>query len=217
MDGWIRVWYYETIDQADPPEDDRFIEVEPIYEFQINKSPGKNDDNENNKQEKSMLMGIMRVNTEEFKDTLWYAQDYNGGFWLIDLNTMEIPELPKKLLTCHAGAITDMSVCTWDFFVATCGKDGHLHVYNYLTKKLIIIHQFWDAGSKVIWLPCSVESSGTTIICAFESGIVRIVSVDVSGANKICDPEENKFVKLVQVVKPHTAVITAMSFNKSEK
>lgn len=35
MDGTIKVWYYETIELADPPEEERFIEVEPIFEFEI--------------------------------------------------------------------------------------------------------------------------------------------------------------------------------------
>ncbi|KAF7998128.1 hypothetical protein HCN44_009526 [Aphidius gifuensis] len=212
MDGWIRVWYYETIDQADPPEDERFIEIEPIYEFQICKNRGQINE------EKSMLMGITRVNPDNLKDTFWYAQDSNGGLWLIDLNTLGSPRLPKKLFTCHSGAIVDMSVCTWNYYVATCGKDGRLHVYNYLTNKLIIVYTFCDSGSQVVWLPCSIESSGRTIICAFESGIIRVVTVDVDGADvaRANDPEENNFVKLVQVVKPHTAGITVMSLNKLE-
>lgn len=33
QDGGIRVWVYDAIDQADPPDDDRFVEVAPTYEF----------------------------------------------------------------------------------------------------------------------------------------------------------------------------------------
>lgn len=35
MDGYVRIWFWETVDLADPPEDDRFVEIEPIYEFRI--------------------------------------------------------------------------------------------------------------------------------------------------------------------------------------
>lgn len=33
MDGHVRVWWYEKIDQADPPDDDRIIQIEPTYDF----------------------------------------------------------------------------------------------------------------------------------------------------------------------------------------
>ncbi|CAH0561063.1 unnamed protein product [Brassicogethes aeneus] len=33
MDGHIKVWWWEKIDNADPPDDDRVIQVEPNYDF----------------------------------------------------------------------------------------------------------------------------------------------------------------------------------------
>uniref|UniRef100_A0A1B0BLB7 Uncharacterized protein n=1 Tax=Glossina palpalis gambiensis TaxID=67801 RepID=A0A1B0BLB7_9MUSC len=33
INGYLRVWFWETIDAADPPDEDRFIEIEPIYDF----------------------------------------------------------------------------------------------------------------------------------------------------------------------------------------
>lgn len=33
LDGYIRVWYYEMIDQANPPDDDRVIMLQPAFEF----------------------------------------------------------------------------------------------------------------------------------------------------------------------------------------
>ncbi|KAI9578392.1 hypothetical protein GQX74_004946 [Glossina fuscipes] len=33
MDGYVRVWFWETIDTTDPPDEDRFVEIEPIYDF----------------------------------------------------------------------------------------------------------------------------------------------------------------------------------------
>ena len=172
MDGWIRVWYYETIDHADPPEEDRFLEIEPIYEIQVKEENGS--DTEDN----SILMSIQKQYPEDPEDSFWYAQvsisstiypdfsfmdfffyvqDGNGGLWLIDLGTFEETKQPRKFLTCHAGPITSMDVATWGPFVATCGEDGRLHIYNYLAKKLILVHKFRDKGSKVIWFPCSVN------------------------------------------------------------
>lgn len=31
-DGCIRAWYWDTVEQADPPEDDQFVELNPVAE-----------------------------------------------------------------------------------------------------------------------------------------------------------------------------------------
>jgi cilia- and flagella-associated protein 44 len=38
MDGTIKFWNYCTIDMADPPENDRVLEIEPIYEISVQDS-----------------------------------------------------------------------------------------------------------------------------------------------------------------------------------
>ncbi|KAK0088856.1 hypothetical protein PV325_010453 [Microctonus aethiopoides] len=211
MDGWIRVWYYETIDQADPPDDDRFICIEPIFEFKISEyQKMKNDYSD----ESSMLMSIQKKHPDNIDDTFWYAQDANGGFWLVDLNTfqpsMVIP--PNKLFTCHAGKVNDIASCPWAEFFATCGDDGRLNIYNYLKKKIIISHKFRDCGTCLIWLPCTVESSGSTIICAFHSGILRMVTISIKKTDEV-QKNDDEFLRLINVIKPHAKSITNMSVN----
>lgn len=83
-------------------------------------------------------------------------KDGNGGIWLIDFHDWTT-QLPQKIFTCHAGAIVDMDNATWGPFVATLSKTGQLYIYNYLEKKLILAHQFNDAGSQVVWFPCQVK------------------------------------------------------------
>ena len=31
-DGCVRAWYWDTVDQADPPEEDPFVELNPVAE-----------------------------------------------------------------------------------------------------------------------------------------------------------------------------------------
>ncbi|XP_033224478.1 cilia- and flagella-associated protein 44 isoform X2 [Belonocnema kinseyi] len=208
MDGWIRIWFYDSIDQADPSDDDGFFEIEPIYEFCI--SERDIDDLEKN----AMLMCIQKKEPANLKSTLWYAQDANGGLWIIDLCTCQTLNPSRKLLICHAGPITDIAVADWGPFVATCGKDNYLHVYNYCEKKLILVHKFSDIGSKILWLPCAIESTGSTIVCAFETGIIRMVTTAILNANASNDVK-GQYVKLLQVIKPHTKKITTISLNPS--
>lgn len=35
LDGRIRIWYFESIDRVDPPDDDRVVQAEPVYEFHV--------------------------------------------------------------------------------------------------------------------------------------------------------------------------------------
>ncbi|XP_070529333.1 cilia- and flagella-associated protein 44 isoform X2 [Cardiocondyla obscurior] len=203
MDGWIRVWFYETIDQAYSHDEKHFLEMQPIYEYHISDNDGSD----------SMLMCIRRQEPDNPKNTFWYAQDGNGGIWQIDLHTSKA-ELPRKIFTCHAGAVADMDNATWGPFVATLSKAGQLHIYNYLKKKLILVHKFNDSGCQIVWFPCQIESTGSTFACAFESGVIRVIAVAVSVADA-ADNIKGDYVRLIQVLKPHKMAITTMSFNPS--
>ena len=180
-DGYINVWYYETIDQAEPTEDSHFIEVEPVYEFSITgPTDGSNSSLSNRR---AMLMQILKQYPNDADSTFWYAQvqttyykirhtyiliyknfykiyvtkDGNGGIWRIELSTMQTPKFSEKLLTCHAGPIADMDAADWGPYTVTIGQDGCLHVYNYHEKRLLLTYQFHDVGSCVVWLPSSVS------------------------------------------------------------
>lgn len=74
MDGWIRMWYYDTIDQADPPDEDRFLEIEPVYEFCINET------DEDNSDKNAILMSIQKQEPDNPESTFWYAQVFKHHF-----------------------------------------------------------------------------------------------------------------------------------------
>ncbi|XP_076666446.1 cilia- and flagella-associated protein 44 isoform X2 [Andrena cerasifolii] len=204
-DGWVRFWFHETIDQADLSSEEQFLEIQPIYEFHITEGEGDS-------KETAMLMCIQKQEPNDADKTIWYAQDGNGGLWLLDLCTNKREPQHKKFFTCHAGPIVDMDAAVWGPFVATLDKSGRLHVYDYIAKKLIVVHKFHDVGSQVIWIPCKIEETGSTLVCAFESGIIRMITIVV----KTASAENNilgNYTRLIQVLKPHTAAITVMCLN----
>lgn len=59
LDGHIKVWWYEKIDQADPPDDDRVILLDPSCDFYI---PG------------TMLYCIEKQYVDQFDNTEYFAQ-----------------------------------------------------------------------------------------------------------------------------------------------
>ncbi|XP_067210276.1 cilia- and flagella-associated protein 44 isoform X2 [Linepithema humile] len=204
MDGWIRIWFYKTIDEANSQSEDCFLEMQPIYEYHVS---------EGDEASSSMLMCIRKQEPDNPESTFWYAQDGNGGIWLIDLHTFKA-EPPRKIFTCPAGAIVDMANATWGPFLATLSKAGQLHIYNYIEKRLILTHKFNDIGSQIVWFPCQVEATGSTLACAFESGVIRIIAAAISVANT-ANNIKGDYIRLIQVTKPHKLAITAMSLNPS--
>ncbi|XP_076234530.1 cilia- and flagella-associated protein 44 isoform X2 [Calliopsis andreniformis] len=209
VDGWIRFWFYETIDHADLPSEDRFLEIQPIYEFYITEGEGDS-------KKDAMLMCIQKQELNNPDHTFWYAQDGNGGIWLLDLCTSIKDTEQKKIFTCHAGPIVDMDGAVWGPFIATLDKSGQLHIYNYMEKKLYIVHNFHDVGSQVIWFPCEIEKTGSTLVCAFETGIIRMITVAVKTASAENNIDKD-YTRLIQVLKPHTMPITVMSLNVSHR
>ncbi|XP_063994244.1 LOW QUALITY PROTEIN: cilia- and flagella-associated protein 44 [Diachasmimorpha longicaudata] len=217
MDGWLRVWSYETIDQTDASQDRGFIEIEPINEFEINLEKNYVDSSPTS----SMLMALEKKYPTDEQDKEWYGQDGNGGLWLIDLsmfdetltnNHKKSTNSTRQLLRCHAGPIMDMTACTWNCLIATIGSDCHLHVYNYAERKLVASYRFSDGGTTAVWLPCSLDKRGSTIVCGFQSGLIRVVTVE------FYDNEENPtHIELIQVVKPHIDEITSIITNSSTK
>lgn len=35
QDGYIKAWYWDTVEQADPPEEDPFVELNPVAETSV--------------------------------------------------------------------------------------------------------------------------------------------------------------------------------------
>nr|XP_012143308.1 PREDICTED: cilia- and flagella-associated protein 44 isoform X1 [Megachile rotundata] len=200
-DGWIRFWFYETMDHANLSDEERFLEIQPIYEFEIASG-----------EENAMLMCIHKQESNNPDATTWYAQDGNGGLWLLDLCTSKKEHTQRKIFTCHAGSIVDMDTADWGPFVATLDRNGNLHIYNYIEKKLSFIHKFHDIGSQVIWFPCKIEKTGLTLVCAFESGIIRMITISMQTPNSKSSIKGDK-TRLIEVLKPHSKPITVMSLN----
>lgn len=143
-DGYIRVWFWETVDLADPPENNRFVEIEPIYEFQIGPE--------------SYNAELMCMKHAEMDTQKYFLQDGNGGIWACDISPDSKGGEPKQLFWCHAGPIFTIASSPISSHVATFGRDGRLFMYNYDTKKMLFHHQFISQGDDMIWLPTTVRS-----------------------------------------------------------
>lgn len=191
-DGFIRIWYWETVELADPPEDDRFVEIEPSHEFRIGTGSYA-----------AQLLKIVKAEEENEESAIWYAQDGNGGLWWCDLSTTKRPLFPRQLFRCHAGEIVAVDTSSVADLVCTLGEDGRIYIYNYIERNLIFHHQFLASGRDMIWLPVSVDPTASILIIGFADGVLRVVSFD----------DKNLEIQFIQVIKCHCDSITKISMN----
>ncbi|ERL94503.1 hypothetical protein D910_11780 [Dendroctonus ponderosae] len=195
MDGHVKVWWFEKIDQADPPDDDRVILVDPTYDFY---TPGVK------------LMSIEKRNSRDSGDTFWYAQDGNGGIWLIDLNTEDEPKPSQQLYKCHGGKVTGLAACPYGNYIATLGELGTLYLYNYITKDRVLDYTFPAPGVCLIWLPQEIDLTGEILLAAFGDGQIRVICLHIPDINS---GEDRIILHVPQTIKPHSKPVTTMSVN----
>lgn len=201
-DGYVRIWFWETVELADPPDEDRFVEIEPIYEYHIG-----------SEQHTCNLMAMVKQDEASW---WWYAQDGNGGIWMADISPENHPEPSQMLFRSHAGEIVGVAACPFGNFIATFGADGRLHVYDYVADKLLFWHQFVAKGCCMLWLPLAVDPSGVVLVLGFTDGVVRVVCIDLQTTRPTqleTQSKEDTRVFLLQAWKPHRSALTKMSLN----
>ena len=110
-DGYIRVWDFETIDNADITDESSIFEMEPMNELRV----GAYHD---------VKLRSMVKSCDADEPTMWYAQDANGGIWKLDLSFSFTSHEPEKLSQFHAGVINGCSTSPVSHLVATIGTDS---------------------------------------------------------------------------------------------
>lgn len=197
MDGYVRLWFWETVESSVPVEGENFVEVEPIYELKIGDAD-------------CQLMSMVKDPTPE--SLVWYIQDGNGGIWSCEItsNTGNSEDKSKQLYRCHAGAIVAVVASPCSAFIASLGEDGRLHLYNFETNELVFQKQFKSKGSAILWPSLESCSAGNNIIVAFASGVIRVLVI-------LGDEYKIYNVKLIQKIKSHTRMVTQMSLNPREE
>ncbi|KAH8293138.1 hypothetical protein KR044_006149, partial [Drosophila immigrans] len=193
MDGYVRVWFWETVDIADPPEDDLFVEIDPIYEFKISNVE---------------LRAMQKIKPFEEMDFGYYAQDGGGGIWFCDINTYDVPRPPKRLYSCVGGRVLAAQMSPVSPHMLALSETGKIFVYDYEKKRLLLEKQFAANGVDILWLDTQISHLGTELVAGFEDGILRHIFLDLSNPKKAA-------MHLVAAFKAHTAPITRLTINRS--
>ncbi|XP_028405556.1 cilia- and flagella-associated protein 44-like [Dendronephthya gigantea] len=205
VDGFIKVWDFEAIDNADiTDEKNRVFEMEPMYELKV--GPDVN--------LKSMVKSV-NLSTP----TIWYGQDASGAIWKLDLSFTHTSHAPEKLHSFHAGRITGVDVSPTNHMVATCGLDCTVRLYDYVNKTPLCFAKYSRGATSLLWLPKSVDPKCSSILCGFSDGVVRLLSVarDESSTVRNRSNKSNLSFQMLQVFKPHTKNVTCIVIDKHGK
>ncbi|XP_031554688.1 cilia- and flagella-associated protein 44-like isoform X2 [Actinia tenebrosa] len=199
VDGYVKVWDFESIDTADTDEEGSLFEVDPMYELKVGTDV--------------KLMSMQKaVNSEA---PIWYAQDAAGGIWKLDLSFTHTSHAPEHLFSYHAGIITGMDTSPVAHFVATTGVDHTVRVYDYLSKKQICHKKYNSGGSNLLWVPKMVDAKGTSILAGFADGVVRLLTLNKVDLSQVRSKKSksNYELTLTQAFKPHTKPVTVITID----
>ncbi|KFW01147.1 WD repeat-containing protein 52, partial [Eurypyga helias] len=201
-DGFIRVWNFEKIDAADSVDDTGLLEMEPMNELHVGKNVS--------------LSFMSKVH--ERGQPVWYAQDTNGAIWKLDLTFSNMTRDPVCLYTFHSGRIEAMSVSPVTYLMATTALDGSVRIYDFISNTQLSEVKFNRGGTALTWAPRVVDPKGSLIAVGFEDGVVRIIEVyDPKGLPVLAGQAntENAEINLKQALKPHSAAVTALAYERS--
>ncbi|KAF0293060.1 Cilia- and flagella-associated protein 44 [Amphibalanus amphitrite] len=194
-DGWVRTWDFDTVDQAEASEElnGRYA-LDPMNELQF--AAGSN-------------LVSMWPHPDPDLESIWFMQDGNGGIWKADLSFSMTTRGPERLYECPAGPLRALVACPTGPLMAATGDDGHIAVFNYRRRELLVRSRFPAGGTTLIWLSAEVCGKTSQLLAGFADGCLRLVELH-AGARK------GAFgLSLVYVQKPHTAPITVMKQSPS--
>lgn len=146
QDGYVRVWFWKSVDLAEPTEEQPFVEIDPTFEYFVG-----------NANHTCQLLTMVRG----LEERCWFAQDGNGGIWKCDFRSVYDGKC-EMLYRCHAGGVIGLACSPYTAHMVTLGLDGRAHLYDYEAGQLLCYHQFPAGGKDLLWVPKEV------IICVHE-------------------------------------------------
>uniref|UniRef100_A0A1B0C1N8 Uncharacterized protein n=1 Tax=Glossina palpalis gambiensis TaxID=67801 RepID=A0A1B0C1N8_9MUSC len=184
--GYVHVCFWETIDTADPPDEDRFVETEPIYEFYVRKCENR---------------AVQKIKLFDNKDFGYYMMDGLCGIWYCELNPREVQKPSCKLYSCKIVAAQVSSILP---LLVTLGEDGKISMYDFDAKILLLQNEFDNASTDLIWFNERISLSGMDLVASFEDVVIRQTYVDLKA-------QSTPTIHLTRAIKAHTAAVTKMT------
>ena len=182
-DGFIKWWSLAEIDTAEADEISE-VAIQPVRTTSIKTDKGDH----------AQIVNMVRG------DEFWLVQDFKGRLWKLKFDSLE----SELVLDFHSGRINDMAISDCGNMCTTVGEDGNIKFWDYVKGEALAQRQFNGSANCVDLIRRSDLNRGRVAAVGYESGIVRVVSVN-----------ENE-VELNLVFKAHDAPVTKVAYAPSQ-
>ncbi|OQS01330.1 phytophthora infestans avirulence-associated protein 3.4F-A [Achlya hypogyna] len=158
-DGTIKWWPFADIDQADVKEDDTVAVVTPIDAVSVTTKTL------HHAATPADIRCLLRGSDH------YLVQDGHGQLHRFDTQT----KLVTTLLECHAGPVTGVGTSPVEHTAATCGADGAVTCWDYITATPLFSTHFNTGATALTYAPVGHDPTGRTVAVAFADGVVRVL------------------------------------------
>ncbi|KAJ9527700.1 hypothetical protein QJQ45_025974 [Haematococcus lacustris] len=153
-DGYVRLWDFNVISDAEADEDSHYLAIKPVDELLIAQGAHI----------RSLLWERKR----------WIVLDATGALYRVDLplgGSLSRQATVTRLLAFHAGGILGMVLSPSAHLAVTAARDGSVKVFDYFTRQLDHSLQFGQPATAF----ASVGQDAVQVVVGFKDGVVRSV------------------------------------------
>eukprot|EP00201_Polytomella_parva_P017068 CAMPEP_0175055168 /NCGR_PEP_ID=MMETSP0052_2-20121109/9925_1 /TAXON_ID=51329 ORGANISM="Polytomella parva, Strain SAG 63-3" /NCGR_SAMPLE_ID=MMETSP0052_2 /ASSEMBLY_ACC=CAM_ASM_000194 /LENGTH=855 /DNA_ID=CAMNT_0016319973 /DNA_START=59 /DNA_END=2623 /DNA_ORIENTATION=- len=189
-DGFIRLWDFNQLNEAEAGEDSHFAVVRPLEEVFLGAGV----------KVKSLLMERHR----------WTVLDERGKLIVVHMPPANAPPVAvgslgsrvdiKTALDFHSGSVIAARAAPDSHCLITAGRDGTVRLTDYLTRRPMCKAQF----NSPITAFTSDAIRATLLVCGHKDGVLRL----------LVRSKRNEALVLTAVAKPHKGAITAVALSK---
>ena len=198
-DGYVRVWDYETLNNAEPGEDSAESCVDALDEFLVPRGEplGPQGSLDPIASEPASVKSLIVSQRDH-----WLVQDEKGGVVKVPLTASGAPDVrnARRVLDFHAGAVRALEASRVSDHVITAGEDGSVRVFAYAEKRQVFAARFDAPATALSLAPPAVDEEGRVAIVGFGDGVARALL-------RCADAW-----KLVDAVKPHVGAVTCAAY-----
>ena len=197
-DGYVRVWEYKTLNDAEPGEDSVEAYVDTIAEYLITRGEDSTDSTDPTSTTPSSIKSLIMSEPDH-----WLVQDEKGGLIYVPLaGETNAPDVnnSKRLFDFHAGSINKLECCSTSDHVITAGDDGTVRLFDYVYKTETFGARFSSPACSLQIAPPNVDEFERTVVVGFGDGCVRVLL------------RCSNMWKLTNVSKPHNGPVTCVAY-----
>lgn len=146
-DNFVRIWYWDEVALADKRDNDKIIEFEAVYEYEIKSSIRSSDDD--------LLSFTIDTKNPQF----CYIHDGNGVIWKSIVDSDFTSHTLEAIFRASSQDLVCTAVSPISTQFITLDVRGVLCLYNYQSGEMVFHHRFPITARSLVWCSKKVKFS----------------------------------------------------------